>query len=497
MKKLIAFLASIALVLTATPASAVDDWIPVEPPNPPGFNYETDSMGRNGVTHFLIDEPGVQNQSLAYYRTDSGTYLDCETATSALDCGTGKKGEIQGNAMLPVCGAVIESCIEKVWVYKQGEPEAEATYKRTAEGWYFKGNPAKGIPTGSQTSIWESPLQHSGGNGEYAVRGELSFHASSSKGISVDGLNLRIAPINEIPDDQSRIGKPFICSPPQGGPKQPCGSTVGNDSAGNCIYMQDKVCGRAQVPADGTRFGLQLILHNEVTGWFRGRVSDPTISVKKVNAMYNRVTIHANPVNIPKLLVSLNTKEGDPDLRKLFPNSLYGKQNYGGSESANPTTIKLIDAVRKKAKDTASGISNLWAFSTVNANAAANGASRCLQDDSRLVGVVTTNAMAYVGTAPKWSNGFLSYDVAGMHNLPDGSLALGSYDLVMRSDVARCLYGFSKAPLSATVSVVNEKGTKTTATTVVSEKNGWLKMAAYGFTFSKKTIKVKITKKKK
>jgi hypothetical protein len=44
---------------------------------------------------------------------------------------------------------------------------------------------------------------------------------------------------------------------------------------------------------------------------------------------------------------------------------------------------------------------------------------------------------------------------------------------------------------------VNDKGAKTTATTVVSEKNGWLKLAAYGFTFSKKTIKVKITKKKK
>jgi hypothetical protein len=67
----------------------------------------------------------------------------------------------------------------------------------------------------------------------------------------------------------------------------------------------------------------------------------------------------------------------------------------------------------------------------------------------------------------------------------------------MRSDTARCLYGFSKAPLNASVSVTNDKGTKTTATTVVSEKNGWLKMAAYGFTYSNKTIKVKISKKKK
>jgi hypothetical protein len=57
------------------------------------------------------------------------------------------------------------------------------------------------------------------------------------------------------------------------------------------------------------------------------------------------------------------------------------------------------------------------------------------------------------------------------------------------------LYGFSNAPLSATISVTGGAD-KTIATTVVSEKNGWLKMAAYGFTFSNKTIKVKVTKAK-
>jgi hypothetical protein len=46
------------------------------------------------------------------------------------------------------------------------------------------------------------------------------------------------------------------------------------------------------------------------------------------------------------------------------------------------------------------------------------------------------------------------------------------------------------------VSVVNNKGKKSVATTVVNEKKGWLKMAAYGFTFSKKVIKVKIVKAK-
>jgi hypothetical protein len=75
--------------------------------------------------------------------------------------------------------------------------------------------------------------------------------------------------------------------------------------------------------------------------------------------------------------------------------------------------------------------------------------------------------------------------------LPDGKTeALGTYDLVMRSDVARCVYGFSKAPVSATIQVVGSGGEEKVATTIVSEKNGWLKLAAYGFTFSEKEIRV-------
>jgi len=70
--------------------------------------------------------------------------------------------------------------------------------------------------------------------------------------------------------------------------------------------------------------------------------------------------------------------------------------------------------------------------------------------------------------------------------------ALGTYDLVIRSETARCLYGFSNAPISATVTVTGT-GNLNVASTVVSERDGWLKLAAYGFTFSEKNIKVKVT----
>lgn len=163
------------------------------------------------------------------------------------------------------------------------------------------------------------------------------------------------------------------------------------------------------------------------------------------------------------------------------------------ARASDNTTFGLLEYFRKGVSDTSMGVNTLWNFATINSN----GNSRCLNNSSSVLGIVTTNAMVYDGGVPAYKGGFLNYQVAGLHFMPGGTdLAIGTYDMVIRSETARCLYGFGKAPLSASVSVINDKGAKTTATTIVSEKNGWLKLAAYGFTFSKKTIKVKVTKKK-
>jgi hypothetical protein len=63
----------------------------------------------------------------------------------------------------------------------------------------------------------------------------------------------------------------------------------------------------------------------------------------------------------------------------------------------------------------------------------------------------------------------------------------------MSSIFARCLYGFSQAPIGATISVVSEVGVPDIATTLVREKDGFLNLAAYNFTFSSPTVRVKLT----
>jgi hypothetical protein len=87
----------------------------------------------------------------------------------------------------------------------------------------------------------------------------------------------------------------------------------------------------------------------------------------------------------------------------------------------------------------------------------------------------------------------LTYKVAATHFDEKGEVFLGSYDLALRSDVARCLYGFSAAPISAKIEVISQFGEKQIAVTTVNEKNGWLYLSAKGFTFSSPTVKVKLT----
>ena len=73
------------------------------------------------------------------------------------------------------------------------------------------------------------------------------------------------------------------------------------------------------------------------------------------------------------------------------------------------------------------------------------------------------------------------------------SVFRGTYDLALKSATARCLYGFTNAPVSATIEVQSTDGSTQLATTLLREKDGWLYLSASGFTFSSPTIKVKLT----
>jgi hypothetical protein len=142
--------------------------------------------------------------------------------------------------------------------------------------------------------------------------------------------------------------------------------------------------------------------------------------------------------------------------------------------------------------DTAIASPSTWSWRTLPAEEikAANG---CFSAGDGVKGIVTTNASAYSAGPPEFKDGVLNYQVAAPHFNRDGSVFKGDYTLVLDSKVARCLYKFSNAPIQATISVINNNGEPSIATTTVSEKNGWLRLVARNFEFSSPSISVKLT----
>jgi hypothetical protein len=141
----------------------------------------------------------------------------------------------------------------------------------------------------------------------------------------------------------------------------------------------------------------------------------------------------------------------------------------------------------------AGAMTSSWSFRTLS-NREMNGANNCFTSTPGIKGLVSTNSTTYSAGPPVFKDGALNYQVASAHFLPDGVTPFkGNYNLVMRSDVARCIYGFSNAPISASISVVSSEGSADVATTVAAEKDGWISLSANNFQFSSPTIQVKFT----
>jgi hypothetical protein len=148
------------------------------------------------------------------------------------------------------------------------------------------------------------------------------------------------------------------------------------------------------------------------------------------------------------------------------------------------------------AKDKSIGNKTMWVARTLSESEIDySGAKKCLGDKKNLTGIVTTNANMYISAPPTFNQvtQTLDYKVSSPHLDEIGKLNVGSYNLVLSSEAARCLYNFSKAPVSATVSIVSADGNSQVATTSVTEKNGWLYLSANGFTYSAPLVRVKLT----
>ncbi len=492
MKKYLATAIAIVLALGAgiSPASAK------------GWDFPEANSVPAGSTLVAINEPSYFDTWNSWYSVGDMTNGArpeshiCPAGPDATNCDP-SKFQLHALSLLGPCEtATSENCIAGISFANAEGTKTAAVLDRVIGGTTYEGKPELNLVGASEISLWKAEgFNHGGGGNTYAAAIKLDQWLDKNTGkYAVNAFSATLIPYtNRGPG----------MAPKHQETKDADGVTrIGTIHDATCTWADSQGCGLPEDFADNVRVELSLRLSNQVTGWFRGRIRAPEAAISQFSATNNNVILSGEPVTVPRFSTYI-TAENTPEVAipaltangGKNPNApLFSGRSIKDYFANNGQYVfQMMDWLRQASKDTAAGESRLWNFSTIDTRSN----NKCMNDKSKVLGMVTTNATAYDGEVPTFKGGQLSYKVSGLHYAPDGkTLNEGSYDLVMRSDVARCLYGFSKAPVSATISVVGDGGENKVATTVVNEKDGWLRLAAYGFTYSSPTISVKLSQPK-
>ena len=416
---------------------------------------------------------------------------------------------------LPTCTVDASfDCIKSVWA-------VDATGKKI-EGQFLNSIPVKGttdrpaIPSMLLSAangfggLWKIPgVVNSGGTENYFVSMRIDSYATKSAGVALDTTKFSygsvlagIIPVKPVTGNYVPMTSGVNWS--QSGRDINAGPSY-TPQRERCTVADTGIC---QLPQDfptGYRFGMSVQLAQKVSGWFHGRIALPQIEISpKGNGQI--ISIEADPVKISTLDFVIPNAQVPDSVRKVIfdgPNwGLQGAQNGDRIQTmlnglSNPQTMQIMNDMLPTIGDKATQTTQYWSYRALNTWNNPE-VQKCSKSKDELGGVVTTNALTYSDGPPNYNKetGSLEYKVASPHFEANGSVASGTYDLAINSVVARCIYGFSTAPIQAEISITSSDGEKKVATTIISEKNGWLYLSAKGFTFSSPTINVKLSQEK-
>jgi len=399
--------------------------------------------------------------------------------------------------------------LEKLTLYGEATSQKIPRYK------FKSGTNLVDVPAGGGLSIWKSSEKNADGTDRlYAAHILLRYIATSSRqsGEAADKIVLS--------DFKGQIYPVTLKS----------GSTCTEFVAigTQCINSANFV--------GNEKLAVTLRMNKDLTGWIFGRMQNSEFAVTSLDSSYNKIRIGGDVTLVPELAAKVAKSDisKDPKLEKYLrdfftngrpgvsvPNPGSGSFNdgsIGGYQStsyegflAAQTTTRLISvnfdkfalfsAFEDQLKPFSPPASNngrniLRETNSIFWNFGANtyvGSNKCSADKTKLHGLVVTNASIFENGPPEFKDGSLNYRVAGVHNNLDGSEFKGRYTYIVRSDTARCYYGFSNAPIEARVEVLSSNNTTQVASVLVSEKDGFIKLQADNFTFSTPTIKVKFS----
>jgi hypothetical protein len=390
-------------------------------------------------------------------------------------------------SVLPVCNQVeSEDCIQDLYISNANGEFIKGEFIRNVAGPKFAADQDLGLIEGTTQALFRAPgALNAGGTDTYVVnvRAQQDYLPGIGK-FAVGEFSATVLPYRETSSNDRTMEYSETIG--YGGVQTV--ASFGYNTA--CAWNEAGRCGVTVGYKEAQKVKLSFRATNKLAGWFSGRIKGPELEIRKFSSTANLFTVSGTPVFVPQFRAVVPKTS----TISLVVENVARNPNTGGvSLNANSGrgSFDFLSQFKDFVGDRAVGFINPFSLTTVR------GGSGCFADTSKVLGIVTTDSMVFEGSPPIFSKGQLEYKVAGLHYEPDGKTVIeGNYDLVMRSEVARCLYGFTSAPVQASISVVGENGDTKVATTVLSESKGWLKLAAYGFTFSNPSIVVKLTQAK-
>ena len=478
----------------------------------------------------LADEVYAKNSiSLLEAMTSDGitresTIKTKKACTSIGEIGCEADKYFQYSALLGHCDTqLITNCVAKVFAVDSSGKEVTGNVIEAFPGktpYTYAGDPSIGLPEGSSAFIVEFPgISHQGGN-QFLVNVYLNgYRGFNEKLFQVENFHAGIFAISKVagnckaPDPEPNLRSD---SKLQGRAVRQGGCEKGNNNASAlaCTMTSSTACALPWALPLDINFGLSIKLHEKIRGWLHSRLSQAEANITVTADGDQLLSIQGKPSIVPGIhawykkdefptplknfystysLVDLNAQgAGWPSTDGKYSDGPDGlpysilKEGFGYDEGGFKEVLAWINA----AGDKATYAQTFWTFRSMQSSQF----DACMKGSDSLSGIVSTNSTMYIGTPPTFDQASqsLDYKVMSPHSLPNGEEFKGSYDLVIKSDVARCIYGFSKAPVSAKISILSADGTTQVATTTFNERNGWMYLVARGFTFSSPTVRVKL-----
>ena len=505
----IAALVSLTLAVAGTSASSVsseDEQFPSQLTSAPGFH-------------------GIELNEISGLR-DNVSVLGAETATGSKLCTSTTDASCSGNygfkAVLGPCDSTTTvDCIESVTATTSAGAAITGAFKQffPARGMNdYTGSTADGVPSGRPPSLWTlNGLPHAEGSDYQVV---VTVSGSKVNGDARKPLRTFFASITPVniyqttcnPQFNGQCMDDFYETTGTDGKTQVRfrGVAADQDAGIRCAnWGEDSKCTLKRAFPAGAKFSLKVRLSTVPTGWLHGRLADPTASIVTADNI-TTVQITAQPTKVPVVSAGAQWAALPTPVQEWFtancpsncgtrqPGSLSQppaqRNAQTGPLSYSASSFEQLKLWTTFIKDSATAIPSQWSVRTLSYQEMTK-SPKCISEGVGVTGIVATNSTLYSEGPPSFdsASSTLNYKVAAPHYEKDGTTEFkGRYDLILRSDIAKCLYGLDDSPVTSEVAVVDESGAPKTATTSMTQSNGWFKFSAAGYTHSAPTVKTKL-----